>query len=209
MNHLQIDLDIHLYRITNCCCSLLISDDMAELCTKHDKVRIVMVGKTGNVNSITTNAILGRTMLKNDNLFDAYSVSAKRYQTHITIVPTPGLLSTEDITETCRTIQSEKSVSRSHFAVFFNVYQKMTERDSIHLETLIEKINSATRRKLFLVLTDCEDITYNLYTKSALPVLRINSTLHDNQEADYQIKTLIKEIKLKERIFETYPEIVT
>lgn len=182
---------------------------MAELCNENenDEVRIVMVGKTGNVNITTTNAILGKTMLKNKNLFDAYSVSAKRFQTQITIVPTPGLLNTEDITETCRTIQSEKSISRMHFAVFYNVYQKMTERDSIHLETLIEKMNSATRRKLFLVLTDCEDITDNLYTKSALPVIRINSTLHDNQEADYQIKTLIKEIKLKEKIFETYPAI--
>lgn len=172
---------------------------------------IVMVGGTDREKNKTTNAILGDQMLQNDDcepscIICSRSKSVNRLGTRITVVDTPGLLNTENEKETYRMIEKQIHLYHERMAIFYTVDHNMTEGDSNKLNHLIDYIESY-RTKLFLVLADCEDETIYQYTKIALPVLRINSTLQDRQKNEYQLKVILKEIQPAKATVKIHPMI--
>lgn len=172
------------------------------------RIRIILVGNTAIGKSKTALAILGKHRFSHHGCaFEAYSESTNRFGTQLTIVNTPELVDTDEVKETCRKIKHDISTHCIQSAIFYTVYKEITEDEWIHLEYLIDKMNSTMHRNIFLILIDFEDVPDNLFTESVVPIIRICSTFHDDQEAEYQIKTVIKNIQLTEPTFQTHRKI--
>lgn len=174
-------------------------------------IRIISVGQTCRGKREMCNAVLGSRKLNKDcpkpcvNAYTHHSrlKNANRYGTPITVVDTPVIRDMTDVSETSKNIKTELQVCRQHVAVFYTVYEKMTEIDKIFMEQIRRNMDYISRRKMFLVLTDFIDTNdgdNSRYTKSKVPVLRINTQLQDNEEAELQIKTIIRKIQIRENL---------
>lgn len=116
-----------------------------------------------------------------------------------------------DVSETSRKIKTELQFCQQHAAVFYTVYEKMTEIDKMCVEQIRRNMDCISRRKMFLVMTDFTDIKdkeNSRYTKLKMSVIRIISKLQDNDEAELQIKTIIRTIKIRESLMKRYSPVV-
>lgn len=181
-------------------------------------LRIVLVGGTDLGKSTTACVILGNHRLQNDDRLSCESCehtcincsrtkSSKRLGTRLTIVNTPRLLNNSDVQQTYRMIETEMSYVSRHIVILYTVYHNMTEEDRNNLDLLIENMDSNTRAKMFIVRTDCEDVTNSLDTEVRLPVLHITSTLQ-GIEAEYQVKVILEKIQSAKATVKTHPTIV-
>ncbi|XP_052074593.1 uncharacterized protein LOC127712266 isoform X2 [Mytilus californianus] len=185
----------------------------------NNGIRIISVGQTGRGKSEMCKAILGIRKLNNDCSIPGMDAckhhsrlqNANRYGTAITIVDTPGIRDMADVSETSKKIKTELKLCQQHVAVFYTVYKTMTEIDKICVERIRRNMDCITRRKMFLVLTDFIDINddeNSRYTKSKVAVLRLNSKLQDNEDAELQIKTIIRKIQIRENLMKRYSAVV-
>lgn len=176
-----------------------------------DGIRIISVGQTGSGKSEMCNAVLGNRKLNKDcSIPETNSCrhhsrleNLNRYGTQITIVDTPGIRDMTDISATSKSVKTELQLCPQHVVVFYTVYETMTEIDKMCVEQIRRNLDCISRRKMFLVLTnfiDTNDGDNIRYTKSKVPILRINSQLQDNEEAELQIKNIIRTIQIRENL---------